>query len=317
MQIRKQNHQEIQTGIMFCASCSEKYPIVSDRPVLMVNNAVHNWLSPIDEALNPSENRRPEGPLSILRLKRLGVETAVGIAASQDKKCIDDSFDISSDLKKLKGKIKYIKSGNWLNARGRKTGFLSALTNPSESVSSFLKLLTSRNPSSVLDIASGGGSGVVAIADSLKEDVRIFSLERDLQCLWIIQEKFKYIGKQKNSEAIGADVRQLPIKKNSVDMVTSMMAMQEILGISSVLNEIHRVLKPGGSYIALFNKEPWVYDMIPIEQYKSFAKSVDMYSGYEDLVSKAQKQHLVTAHIEEFTDNGKEFCLVEFGKVKK
>lgn len=145
VQIRKQNHQEIQTGILFCASCSEKYPIVSDRPVLMVNNAVHNWLSPIDEALNPSENRRPEGPLSILRLKRLGVETAVGIAASQDKKCIDDSFDISSDLKKLKGKIKYIKSGNWLNARGRKTGFLSALTNPSESVSSFLKLLTSLN----------------------------------------------------------------------------------------------------------------------------------------------------------------------------
>jgi ubiquinone/menaquinone biosynthesis C-methylase UbiE len=192
----------------------------------------------------------------------------------------------------------------------------SLLTNPSESVRSFLKLVKSRSPSSVLDIASGGGSGVASIADTLGGDVRIISVERDLKCLWIIQEKLKHIGRQRNSEAIGADVRQLPFKMESVDLVTSMMVMQEILGIGSVFREIRRVLKPEGSYIALINREPWVYDMIPIEQYKSFAKAVDMYSGDGDLLGKAQEEHLAPIYVEEFTDQGREFCLVEFGREK-
>jgi ubiquinone/menaquinone biosynthesis C-methylase UbiE/uncharacterized protein YbaR (Trm112 family) len=314
---RKRSVAEIQSGGMQCDSCSEEFPIVFDRPVLMVNNTIHNWLSPIDEALNPSEIRRPEGPLSILRLRQLGVEKAIGIASSQTKKPAKNAFSISEDLKQLKGKIKYIKSGKWLEARGRKYSWLDSLANPSESVSSFLKLVESHNPDSLLDIASGGGSGVASLANVLSDEVKVFSTERDLKCLWIIQEKFKRIKKQTNSEAIGADVRQLPIKNDSICIVTSMMAMQELLGISSVLQEIHRVLQPGGSYIALFNKEPWVYDMIPIEQYKSFAKLVDMYSGYEDLVSKAQKHHLVPVHVGQFTDNSKEFCLVEFEKEKK
>jgi len=314
---KKLSGDEIQSGRLQCDSCSEQFPISSDRPVLMGNNTIHNWLSPIDEALDPSKITRPEGPLSILRLKRLGVEQAKSIASSRATSAVPNSSSVSEDLKHIQGKIKYIKSGKWLAARGRGDSWLKSLSNPSKSVSAFLKLAESQNPDSLLDIASGGGSGVVALADVLSSDVKIFSAERDLKCLWIIQEKLKHINKQLNSEAIGADVRQLPIKNNSIGLVTSMMAMQELLGITSVLREIHRILQPGGSYIALFNKEPWVHDMIPIDQYKSFARAVDMYAGYTDIVATAEDQHLHLIDLEEFTDNGKEFCLVEFGKEKK
>lgn len=315
--VRKQYRNEIQSGTLYCESCSGEYPIVSDRPVLMSNNAIHNWLSPIDEALNPNEITRPEGPLSILRLRRLGIDKAKETALSQINQATSSTFNILDDLKQLIGKIKYIKSGKWFNARNRGDSWLNSLRNPSKSVKSFLSLVESRNPDSLLDIASGGGSGVASIANVLPADVKVFSAERDLKCLWIIQEKFKYIRKETRSEAIGSDVRQLPFKNDSINTVTSMMAMQELLGISSVLKEIHRVLKPGGSYIALFNKEPWVYDMMQVEQYKRFAEAVDMYSGYTDLVSTAEKVQLSLIGLEEFTENEKEFCLVELGKDKK
>lgn len=318
LSIRKKLGDEIQSGRLRCDSCSEEYRIASDRPVLMANNTIHNWLSPIDEALNPTEITRPEGPLSILRLKRLGVDKAKELASSQANQTVpDNTFSVRNDLKQLQGKIKYIKSGKWLRARNRGERWLNTLNNPSESVRSFLNLAASRNPDSLLDIASGGGSGIASLADALPAAAKVFSVERDLKCLWIIQEKFKHIRKQANSESIGADVRQLPIKNDSIGVVTSMMAMQELLGVSSVLREIHRVLKPGGSYIALFNKEPWVYDMIPIDQYKRFAKAVDMYSGYADLVATAENENLNLNGLEEFTDNGKELCLAEFGKESK
>ncbi|MBN1879167.1 methyltransferase domain-containing protein [bacterium] len=318
LSIRKKLGEEIQSGRLLCDSCSEEYRIVSDRPILMGNNTIHNWLSPIDEALNPNEITLPEGPFSLLRLKRLGVEEAKELASSQANQSIpDNAFSVRNDLKQLQGKIKYIKSGKWLRARDRGKKWLNSLNNPSESVKSFLSLAESRNPDSLLDIASGGGSGVASLADVLPAKAKVFSVERDLKCLWIIQEKFKHIRKQANSESIGADVRQLPIKNDSIGVVTSMMAMQELLGVSSVLEEIHRVLKPGGSYIALFNKEPWVYDMIQIDQYKRFAKAVDMYSGYPDLVATAENESLSLKGLEEFIENGKEYCLVEFGKEKK
>ena len=315
---RIRSGDEIKSGKLLCDSCSEAFPIVSDRPVLMGNNAIHNWLSPIDEVLDPTEINRPEGPLSILRLKRLGVNRARSIATSRAKSSVPCcSSSVSEDLKHMQGTIKHIRSGKWLAARGRRERLLKSLASPGESVRAFLELVKSNNPDSLLDIASGGGSGVASLADFLSSDVKVFSAERDLKCLWIIQEKFKYIRKLANSEAIGADVRQLPIKNDSIGVVTSMMAMQELLGVSSVLREINRILEPGGSYIALFNREPWVYDMIQIDKYKRFAKAVDMYSGYSDLVATAENENLNLKGLEEFTENKRELCLVEFGKEKK
>lgn len=314
LSVRRRTGNEIQTGRMKCDSCSEEFSIVSDRPILMGNNTIHNWLSPIDEALNPSEITRPEGPLSILRLKRLGVDKAKAIASSQAGITAENPPGIDEDLKQLHGRIRYIKSGKWLKARGREDRWLGSLADRSESVNSFLKLVESRSPDSLLDIASGGGSGVVSLADVLPGYVRVFSAERDLKCLWIIQDKFKRIQKQTNCEAIGADVRQLPFGNDSIGLVTSMMAMQELLGLSAVLREVHRVLQPGGSYIALFNEEPWVYDMIPIEQYRSFANAVDMYSGLKDLVATAENQQLNLIAVERFAGMGKELCLAEFRK---
>jgi len=55
--------------------------------------------------------------------------------------------------------------------------------------------------------------------------------------------------------------------------------------------------------------------MIPVDQYKSFAKAVDMYAGYTELVATAENQHLNLIDVEEFTEKGKELCLVEFARV--
>lgn len=271
-------------------------------------------MSPIDEALSHYIVSKPDGFLSINHLKKIGLKEAVKLASSSQKQHPTKSGDLKDDIKKNRGKIKYRKSGNWFKHRNRKAGFLNSLSNPSEPVKSFLSLVKSRKSSSLVDIASGGGSGVASISKLLGENIKIFALERDLKCLWIIQEKFKLIGKALNCEAVGADVRRMPFMKGSVDIVTSMMAMQEILGIGAVLKEIHRILKPGGSYIALFNKEPWVYDMIPVEEYQNFSRAVDMYSGYEDLVEKARENGLILSKEKTYSDQGREFCLVEIIK---
>ncbi|NOQ23647.1 MAG: hypothetical protein GQ565_13500 [Candidatus Aegiribacteria sp.] len=73
------------------------------------------------------------------------------------------------------------------------------------------------DPEDLIDLLSGGGYGVTHQAFQNSELKRIAAVERDLNCLWSMQYRFKYIGQNSISEAIGGDVRRLPIASESFD----------------------------------------------------------------------------------------------------
>jgi ubiquinone/menaquinone biosynthesis C-methylase UbiE len=275
----------------------------------------HCWVAPVDEALNPGVARKPEGPFSLSRLKNMGIENAIKVAhLAKVERPISQTRGILQDLRSIESQIKYRMSGRWLRRRGREATFFESLKNPSQPVREFINLVVAEKLDTLLDVASGGGSAVTSLADAVGESAFIFSVERDLKCLWTIQSKFKAIERSDKCEAIGADVRKLPFRENSVSVVTSMMAVQEIVGIDLLLEEIARVLKPGGSYIALYNREPWTYDLLPLADYKRFAREARMYSGHDDFKHEVNQHGLSYENERIFTENKRELCLTTLRK---
>lgn len=281
----------------------------------MSDDKVHDWIAPIDEVLSPGEIRKPDGPFSLYRLKGLGIENAIKLIKKPEGKTAVPSRDILPDLKKQEGRIRYIQRGRWLSARNRKKKFLEVLKYPAEPVQEFIRSIVSLKPRTLLDFASGSGSSVTSLAHNLSAGTRIFAVERDLKCLWIIQEKFRMIGRSSNCEAIGGDVRGMPFPDESMDVVSSVMALQEITGISSLLREVKRVLSKDGSYFALLNREPWLNHIISLDEYKAFAEAADLFSGIDALSILAGKTGLTVSDLREFKDGEKDLCLVEMRKI--
>ena len=67
-----------------------------------------------------------------------------------------------------------------------------------------------------------------------------------------------------------------------------MQALAEICGIRRFLAEVHRVLKPGGHYVAAYSCEPALYDQVPLADFRRFALDADLYAGHKDFVRTAR-----------------------------
>ncbi|MCK4671042.1 MAG: methyltransferase domain-containing protein, partial [Candidatus Aegiribacteria sp.] len=118
---------------------------------------------------------------------------------------------------------------------------------------------------------------------------RIAAVERDLKCLWNIQYRFKHIGRSSISEAIGGDVRRLPIASESFDTAMTLQGLVELHGISRFLQETYRVLKQDGYYVALYSEDPVTFDIIPVSDLRKFALEANLYTGHEHFISAAEK----------------------------
>jgi len=214
----------------------------------------------------------------------------------------------------LDGQARYRMSGRWLDSRGRKQKLQDSISAMSEPVRAFVDAASSAGAGTILDIASGGGSGICCIASALTGDQRVFAVERDYRCLWTIQGKFEYLGKAGYCEAVGADVLHLPFRNGSIDLVTSCAALPEIRGISRVLSEVSRILTEGGRYMALYNPEPDTYGILSVEDYSRFAREADLYSGHDDFLRSAGRAGLDRVAVDEFCDGSRRRVLTIFRK---
>ncbi len=74
-------------------------------------------------------------------------------------------------------------------------------------------------------------------------------MDRSLGNIWITQYKLKHIGVDRRADALGADVRALPLLDNTFDVVTCHNAMYEVCEITQMFREVYRVLQPGGHFV--------------------------------------------------------------------
>ncbi len=283
---------DIRSGTMKCTECSNQYPVIMGRPVLLPNAAVNTWQAPVDEALGVMPGTPVNGLLSLNRLKEIGIDRAIEQSGSRCIKSEMIESDPNAVTKEMLGKARYLDSGEWFKHKGRAKRLL---TFPAEGgvnydiFREFMNTVQSTKTRDLIDLLSGGGYGVTHQAFQNRELRRIAAVERDMKCLWNIQYRFKHIRRSSISEAIGGDVRRLPIGSESFDTAMTLQGLTELHGISGFLREAYRVLKQDGYYVALYSEDPVTFDILPVSDLRKFALAADLYAGHEQFISAAEK----------------------------
>ncbi len=283
---------DIRSGSMNCVKCDNKYPIILGRPALLPNMAVNTWQAPVDEVLGVLPGTPVNGLLSMNRLKDIGIDRAIDELSNRSTNTEVVESDSNAVIKELLGKARYLDSGEWFKHKGRT---LRLLKFPAEGgvnldiFNEFMNMVQRTEPENLIDLLSGGGYGVTHQAFQNSELRRVAAVERDLKCLWNIQYRFKYIGRSSISEAIGGDVRRLPIASESFDSAMTLQGLVELCGISGFLEEAYRILKQGGYYVALYSEDPVTFDILPVSEFRRFAIAADLYAGHEHFISAAEK----------------------------
>ena len=285
-------NSDIRSGKMECTECSNEYPVIAGRPALLPNTAINIWQAPIDEALGVPPGTPVNGPFSLNRLKEIGIDRAIENLRNQRMNSELTQSDPNAVTEKLLGRAKYRISGEWFKHCGRSERLLVF---PAEGginldiFREFMNTVQGTKPEFLIDLLSGGGYGVSHQAFQNKELKRIAAVERDLNCLWSMQYRFKHIGRSLISEAIGGDVRRLPIASESFDTAMTLQGLNELRGISEFLKEVYRVLKQEGYYVALYSDDPVTCNILSLPELRNFAVAANLYSGHEQLVATAKE----------------------------
>jgi len=270
-----------------CSNCGFIYPIVQGRPIIMTNEMTQEWRSPIDETMGIDGRRTLMD--SLRTLHHLGTERSLEMVRRNP--VLDESFTpLETVSRKVRGKMLYRGRGEWFSHSGRASRLLSFpwVEDSDGSFSAFMQAISMDSGEVLLDVASGGGFGVSQQVFLNKTAKTVIAVERDLKCLTNIQYRFKHIGQGSIADAVGGDIRHLPVMSSSVDTAMMLGGLPEIFGISRMLREVFRVLKPGGSFHVLVGEEPLSGEGISVEDFCAFAKHADLYAGGEPFTDLAQ-----------------------------
>ncbi|MDX1949679.1 MAG: bifunctional demethylmenaquinone methyltransferase/2-methoxy-6-polyprenyl-1,4-benzoquinol methylase UbiE, partial [Rickettsiales bacterium] len=118
----------------------------------------------------------------------------------------------------------------------------------------FLKHLPLRNDLKALDLASGSADIVISLAKKLKEKCFTGNLiASDINNHMLEQGRGKVID-ENFSNYIDFNIvnaEEIPYPDNNFDLVTISFGIRNVTNIKKALDEIYRVLKPGGKFVCL------------------------------------------------------------------
>ncbi len=133
-----------------------------------------------------------------------------------------------------------------------------------------VSLLGSRNPVSVLDVATGTGD--LAIAISSLEPERIVGIDISEKMLEIGRLKLMEKGLNKTITLQCADAEKIPFSDNSFEAITVAFGVRNYENLELGLQEMRRVLRPGGIMLILEFSHP---DSFPMKQlYPVYSKHI-------------------------------------------
>ncbi|WP_196890293.1 bifunctional demethylmenaquinone methyltransferase/2-methoxy-6-polyprenyl-1,4-benzoquinol methylase UbiE [Aureivirga sp. CE67] len=122
-----------------------------------------------------------------------------------------------------------------------------------------LKIVKSKNPKTILDIATGTGD--VAILLSQAKPEKIVGLDLSNGMLEVGRKKIKERNLDNLIEMIQGDSENLPFEDNSFDVITVSFGVRNFENLNKGIQEIYRVLKPGGTFIVLEFSQPTKFPM--------------------------------------------------------
>ncbi|WP_196892365.1 bifunctional demethylmenaquinone methyltransferase/2-methoxy-6-polyprenyl-1,4-benzoquinol methylase UbiE [Aureivirga marina] len=122
-----------------------------------------------------------------------------------------------------------------------------------------LKIVASKKPKTILDIATGTGD--VAILLSQAKPEKIVGLDLSAGMLEVGKKKIKERNLDSLIEMIQGDSENLPFEDNSFDVITVSFGVRNFENLNKGIKEIYRVLKPGGTFIVLEFSQPTKFPM--------------------------------------------------------
>ena len=133
-----------------------------------------------------------------------------------------------------------------------------------------LKLVSDKNPKTVLDIATGTGDLAILMTNTSAE--KIIGLDISAGMLEVGRNKIKSKKLSDKIEMILADSENMPFEDNSFDAITVAFGVRNFENLEKGLAEILRVLKPNGIFVILETSVP---DKTPYKQgYTFYSKNI-------------------------------------------
>ena len=114
--------------------------------------------------------------------------------------------------------------------------------------------VTKTNPDKVLDIATGTGDLAISIAQAGAKNVVGLDLSEGM--LSVGRKKIKEANLEEEIKMIQGDSEALPFSDNSFDAITVAFGVRNFENLEKGLEEILRVLKPGGIFVILETSVP-------------------------------------------------------------
>ncbi len=99
-----------------------------------------------------------------------------------------------------------------------------------------------------VDLGSGRGNDVIKLADQVGEAGYVYGIDISEGMIAKAQaniQKFEV----KNAEILKAELEQLPLKENQVDLIISNCTINHASDKYAVWREVHRILKPLGRFV--------------------------------------------------------------------
>ena len=128
-----------------------------------------------------------------------------------------------------------------------------------------VKSVQNSRPETILDIATGTGDLAIAMAKATNAKITGFDLSAGM--LEVGRKKVNEENLQNRIEMIQGDAENMPFEDNSFDVITVAFGVRNFENLGKGLDDIYRVLKPGGKFIILEFSQP---EAVPMKQLYTF-----------------------------------------------
>lgn len=154
-------------------------------------------------------------------------------------------------------------------------------------------------PSVIVELGTGAGLGTNALLETGLRSARLITIDVDYACTGNAEGLAKVYCLEGSVDGIVANYWFLPFPDNSINVVCSHYGIDESRETSRVIEEIHRVLAPGGCFVAVCRTDAAFRLSLYIEQlgFKSqemreMVWMADLFPGTDRLVEIAKETGL-------------------------
>jgi len=116
-------------------------------------------------------------------------------------------------------------------------------------------LVKATNPKKILDIATGTGDLAIMQSKSIPS-AKVTGLDISKGMLEVGKEKIKNLNIEDSVELVLGDSENIPYEDNFFDAITVSYGVRNFENLNKGLQEIYRVLKPGGIFVVLETSVP-------------------------------------------------------------